>query len=119
MTDVRSYPSADCETDHLLLAGKMRAKPVCNKHKRKQGKLDVKMLNDPTTKAKFESETEKRFEAEALLQDPSNISPESLWMTYKTILSETAEETLGRVKRSPKKPWIPKETMDQQSVDTS
>jgi hypothetical protein len=89
----------------------MRVKPTCNKHKQRQGKLDVNNLNDPTTKAKFESETEKRFKAEALCQDSSTATPEALWMTYKTILSETAGKTLGRIKRSPKKPWLCKEVL--------
>ena len=81
--------------------------------KRKPGKLNVKLLNDPTIKAKFEHSTEQRFRSEATARNSScSIKPEPLWATYKTILTQTTEQTLGRVKRTPKKPWISHEVLD-------
>ncbi len=94
----------------------MRVKPTCVKQKSKTRKLNVKLLNDPTVKAKFQHETEVRFKEEAKTRKASNASsttkPESLWSTYKTILTQTAEENLGRIKRTPKKPWISQEVLD-------
>ncbi len=111
--DAKTYPGADCETDHILLAAKMRVKPTCTKMKRKPGKLNVKLLNDLTIEAKFEHSTEQRLRSEATARNSlCSTKPEPLWATYKTILTQTAEQTLGRIKRSPKKPWISQEVLD-------
>ncbi|XP_072016996.1 uncharacterized protein [Amphiura filiformis] len=111
--DAKTYPGADCDTDHILLAAKMRVKPTCTKPKRRSGKLNVKRLNDPTIKAKFKHESEQQFRNEAMNQNTSSeTKPESLWVTYKTILTQTAEQTIGRAKRVPKKPWISQEVLD-------
>ncbi|XP_072048767.1 craniofacial development protein 2-like [Amphiura filiformis] len=111
--DAKTYPGADCDTDHILLAAKMRVKPTCTKPKRRSGKLNVKRLNDPTIKAKFKRESEQQFRNEAMNQNTSSeTKPESLWITYKTILTHTAEQTIGRAKRVPKKPWISQEVLD-------
>ena len=36
---------------------------------------------------------------------------ESLWTEYKAVLTETANKTLGELKRYPKKPWISNEVL--------
>ena len=41
MMDVKTYPGADCDTDHVLLVAKMQTKPSCTKQKRRLGKLNV------------------------------------------------------------------------------
>ncbi|XP_072027692.1 uncharacterized protein [Amphiura filiformis] len=111
--DAKTYPGADCDTDHILLTAKMRVKPTCTKQKRRSGKLNVKRLNDPTIKAKFKHESEQQFRNEAMNQNTSSeTKPESLWVTCKTILTQTAEQTIGRAKRVPKKPWVSQEVLD-------
>ena len=65
------------------------------------------------SKPKFQHYTEQRFRSEATARNSScSTKPEPLWATYKTILTQTAEQTLGRIKRSPKKPWIRQEVLD-------
>ena len=112
MMDVKTYPGADCDTNHVLLVTKTRAKTSCTKQKRRPGKLNVKLLNDPTIKAKFQHETEKWFQSEATNRNTLNANrPESLWTYYKTIWTQTAEQTIGRAKRAPQKPWISQKYM--------
>ena len=38
--------------------------------------------------------------------DEAEETSESLWSEYRTILSKTADQVLGKCKRQPKKPWI-------------
>ena len=64
ITDCKTYPGADCDTDHILLLAKMRVKLARNKFKQKQQKLDLKKLEDPIIRSTFRSETESCFEAQ-------------------------------------------------------
>ena len=41
-----------------------------------------------------------------LCGDQAEETSESLWSEYRAILSETADQVLGKCKRQPKKPWI-------------
>ena len=62
ITNCKTYPGADCDTDHILLLAKMRVKLARNKTKQKQRKVDLRKLEDPTIRTTFRNETERSFE---------------------------------------------------------
>ena len=114
INDCKTYPGADCDTDHILLLAKMRVKLARNQTKPKQKKIDVRKLEDPGVRSIFIQESERSFEAHILSQiddQADDESSESLWTAYSTILSETANKILGEMKRNPKKPWISNEVL--------
>jgi len=112
--DAKTYPGADCETDHILLAAKIRVKPAKIKHKPKPSKVNVKMLDNPSTLTKFKIVSEEKFSRKlSQVKDrEAEESSETLWKAYKSVLAESAEETLGKNKRQPKKPWISNEVLE-------
>jgi hypothetical protein len=70
-------------------------------------------LEDPDIRASFKKETEERFKDHLtqIENGEAEDTSESLWASYKNILSETADQTLGKGKRYPKKPWISSEVL--------
>ena len=85
-----------------------------NMAKQKQRKVDLRKLEDPTIRTTFRNETEKKFE-EQLYQTEDQATEEtseSLWTKYKTVLTETADETLGELKRYLQKLWISNEVLN-------
>ena len=68
-----------------------------------------KSWKNPDIRAQFTETTEQCFKKEYLSKadnDQAEETSESLWSEYKAILSETADQVLGKWKRQPKKPWI-------------
>ena len=52
---------ADCDTDHIMLAPKIRVKLSMNKSKPISKKVDLKELEDPETRTSFKATTGQRF----------------------------------------------------------
>jgi len=113
IADAKTFPGADCETDHILLVPKLRVKLARNKWQPRSTKVNVKALEDPVTKSTFRNMSELKFEDKLknLDQVEEKGSPETLWSAYKTVLAVTAVETLGKATRHPKKPWISNEVL--------
>ena len=88
----------------------MRVKLARNKAKQKQRKVDLTKLEDPTIRTTFRNETERSFEEHLnqMEDQATEETSESLWAKYKAVLTETADKTLGELKRYPQK------TVDQQ-----
>ena len=108
ITNCKTFPGADCDTDHILLVAKICVKLSRNRNKPRSKKIDVKKLDNPEIRAQFTETTEQCFKeylSKADNDQAEEIS-ESLWLEYKAILSETADQVLGKCKRQPKKPWI-------------
>ena len=108
ITNCKTFPGADCDTDHILLVAKICVKLSRNKIKPRSKKADVKKLENPEIRAQFTATTEQCFK-EYLCKadnDEAEETSESLCSEYKTILSKTADQVLGKCKRQPKKPWI-------------
>ena len=76
-----------------------------DKNKPRSKKADVKKLENPEIRAQFTETTEqclKEYISKAD-NDQGEETSESLWSEYKAILSETADQVLGKCKCQPKK----------------
>ena len=104
ITNCKTFPGADCDTDHILLVAKTCVKLSRNKSKPRSKKADVKKLDNPEIRVQFTETTEQCFQ-EYLSKadnDRAEETSESLWLENKAILSENADQ----YKRQTKKFWI-------------
>ena len=101
----RTYPGADCDSDHQLLMAKVQ--------------LRLKVLPKPDNLLRFNLDQnteefavqiENRFQALSCLEEES--TPDQIWQQMKAALLETAEATLGRRKKQKRKPWISDEVLE-------
>ena len=114
ITNCKTYPGADCDTDHIQLIAKMRVKLARNKAKQKQRKVDLIKHENPTIRTTFGNETDRSFEEDLnqVEDQATEETSENLWTKYKTVLTETADKTLGKLKMFTKKPWISNEVLN-------
>ena len=102
----RARPTADCDTDHFLVIAKIRVKVMKSEKSKPPVRFNLEKLKDPDIKAKYEIETQNRFEI--LLEDWSTteIHPNEIWEDMKKAYLESAENVLGRKERKKSKPYI-------------
>ena len=111
--NARTFPGADCNSDHELLVMKMRLKLKNVEKLKKKEKRDIDGLNDcRLLKLEYAIKTENKFVA---LNDEGeeNNTPldiENSWTNMKEILLTTAEEVLG--KKTKNTPWMTDEILE-------
>ena len=104
----RSYPGADCNSDHNLVAVTFQARFTNLKKEPPTKRLDLDALTGPAGIA-YATTVTNRFEALRLVQNET--TPEELWKSTKTILLESAAETIGLPPRQKQKGWLSEETV--------
>jgi len=107
LMNCKTYPGADCDTDHVPVVVTVKAKFK----KRMDGKMIPRLNVEALKEYKAELyavEVTNRFDA--LTKTQSEQTPEELWNETKTVLLETAEETIGFKQRQKRKMWISDET---------
>ena len=99
----RTYPEADCDTDHQLLVATVKVRLA--KRQRQHSILPLNLEELKEEKAvQFGAEVSNRFTALEAAHD--EVTPEDLWKGTKTVLLEVARETIGSIKSQKKKKWI-------------
>lgn len=90
---VRSYHSADCDTDHSLVCCKIRLNPKRFHRSRKQGnpRIDVSKMSQPDLTQKFAEALEKKLDA-----TQTGDSAMEKWETLRNIMHCTALATFGK-----------------------
>lgn len=103
----RAYPGADCNSDHNLVVAtfqltirKRKTTPVI--------RFDLEELKGPKG-IQYATEVSNRFEA--LDMTDYERRPQELWETTKTILLESATNTIRMTKKPKSNAWISEETM--------
>ena len=106
VTNARTRPGVDCETDHILVTANLRLKVYKTEKGKYAAKYDLDKLNDPEIKEQYAIETHNRFSA--LLTDwrANENMPDEIWAEISKVFKETAESNLGRRKGKPSKPFI-------------
>ena len=97
----RSYHSADCDTDHILIISKTK---LCIKksHRAKppnKGRLNIRAMKSPDKKALFEKQLEQQ------LTEFDKPTADESWEQLKTAIHNCASQSFGH-ERTSKTDWI-------------
>ena len=103
MKRVRTYPGADCNNDHQLLA--MGIKLRFQKIKRQQAliRFDVQILD------KYKINVNNRFQK--LLDVDQEKTPNELWIEAKEVVLEVSKSKIPRAKKK-RNEWISDDTLE-------
>ncbi|XP_065570288.1 uncharacterized protein LOC136033466 [Artemia franciscana] len=107
----RSSNSADTGSqsgsDHRLVAAKILLRLATRKKNKPKVSFDIVKLQDKEVRQALNLELINRFDA---LSSDENITPDKRWETFKTVMTETADEILGRAKIK-RQHWITARTL--------
>jgi len=109
INNCKTYPGADCDSDHNLLVATMKIRLGKKKQLNILPRLNTKALVEEKA-MEYKVEVENRFEALQVLHDER--TPEELWKETKEILLDVAKETVGFKQTVRRKPWISDNTFD-------
>ena len=110
VTLARSYPGADCNSDHVPVVATFKLKlKILKKPGPKTMKLDYELLKDPLIKDKFQLEFENRFEA---LEIEQSNDIEEDYDRFKTTFMEAANCSIPAKKNTIKKGWMTDEILN-------
>ncbi|XP_014787592.1 uncharacterized protein LOC106881645 [Octopus bimaculoides] len=101
MTQTRSFHSADCNRDHLLVLAKVKivTKKTPRAEKPKKSKFNTKNTQDPAMRTKFQEYVQEQ------LQNLDSSSPDDMWNNMKSAIYDSASRAFG-MDRLSKKDWI-------------
>ena len=106
VTNCRVYRGAELgNTDHRLLVAEIKLKLKTNTPAKFLPRLDSARLSDPAMQASYQCAITNRY---SVLADEVSTD----WQHFKSEVCRAAEETIGRAKPAPKKPWISNETLE-------
>ena len=109
--DSRSYNGADTGSqsgsDHRLVAAKILLRLATRRKNKPKAGFDIGKLQDKEVRQALNLELTNRFDA---LSSDENPTPEKRWETFKTVMTETADEILGRAKIK-RQHWITARTL--------
>ena len=109
ITNARTRPGVDCDSDHVLVTANLRMKVYKNGKKTCTLKYDLDKLEDNEVKEMYTVETENKFSV--LLADwkANETMPNEIWTEMSKVYKDAAESKLGLKKGKPKKPFITEE----------
>lgn len=105
----RTYPGADCNSDHNLLVVTLRGRFTNQRNNHGMKRFDLNALTGPKGET-YATEVSRHLEA---LDPPaSGWTPDELWAHTKEVLLETAEQVLKPGPRKKQKTWISEATIE-------
>ena len=109
ITNCRTYPGSDCNSDHNLLVATFKAKFQKVENSVSTIKLDLQALKGHKG-LDYAAAVSNRFEALNLLEQEN--TPQELWTATKEILKEEAAKHIKQPKRSKVKNWLSQEALE-------
>ena len=103
----RTYPGADCDTDHQLLVATVKVRLAKRRRQHSIPPLNLEELKEEKA-VQFAAEVSNRFTALEAVHN--EVTPEDLWKGTKIVLLEVAREMIGSIKSQKKKKWISDDT---------
>ncbi|XP_029344207.1 uncharacterized protein LOC115033855 [Acyrthosiphon pisum] len=104
--DVKTVRGADSDSDHFLVAGRLRVKLKRRQELRRggaTGRFDIANLNYPVVVENFQKGIEEKLRR--MIASESGREVEQRWKTVKQLIQEEAEKTIGKQKTK-KKTWF-------------
>ena len=109
MTRERTYPGADCDSDHILVMGKIRIHPKTFRHGKMKPKMKWKVLiEDTDVKANFYQKVEEQYKQ---CEEDSD-----KWKTLQKELVNSTQECIPKCGMTAKKKWMTSEILEQMEV---
>ena len=109
MTRVRTYPGADCDSDHILLIGEIRMHGKKLRHSKMKPKMKWKVLvEDTDVKAKFCQKVEEQYKQ---CEEDSD-----KWKTLQKVLVNSVQEFIPKYGMTAKKKLMTSEILEQMEV---
>jgi hypothetical protein len=108
--DVRSFRGAVCDTDHYLVAVRVRERLAVSKRAAQKvdtERFNVKKLNEGDVKEHYQVTIRNRFTALEILQDSADIN--GAWDNIRENIKTSAQESLGYCESEHRKPWFDEE----------
>ena len=106
-------PSADCNSDHILLTAKFNCKLKKIRKTAQKPKLNIDLLHsDKTIAQEYYTEVQNRFQQLSDEADITNCNAEEEWSYLQEILTTSAEKILPKQEKQAKQKWITQEILD-------
>jgi len=105
--NARTFPGADCGSDHQLLVALLRLRL---KNIRKSTDTVTRFDLENLSSGQYTVAVENRFSA--LSSESEELTPEERWEKVKHIILDSAQQTLGVKKCNAKHRWIQQDTLD-------
>ena len=106
VTNARTRPGVDCDSDHVLVTANVRMKAFKNDSGTCPVKYDLDKLEDEELKQQYAVETHNRFTV--LLSDwrANESMPDEIWTDMSKAYKDIAAEKVGPKRNKPSKPYI-------------
>ena len=111
ITIFKTYPGADCYTDHNPVIANMKVKLKNPDTTKPSPKLDYELLaKDEQLQRLYKITVENKFDVLANIEE-DNEDPNTVWQTFRSCLVEAADETIPRRQRKHQK-WMTDEILE-------
>ena len=111
---VKTYPGADCDSDHNPLVGTLRVKVKKTCTSKRKIQCDIAKLKEAQMKERYAMTVSNRFQVLTgdLEQETPSQRIEAEWKGIKEVLKESAKEVIPNKVNQAKQPWMNKEILD-------
>ena len=106
----KSYPGADCGSDHILVVAKLRIKLRKLQTPKQVVKYQLdKLRKDNNIRKEFYIDVSNRYKA---LEDQNISDLHEDWNTFERIINEAAEKTIPKSQKKKKQKWMSDKILD-------